>query len=90
MHAPPLRVTIEIPSEVVGESLAPALATEARRLLILERCRSGALSTALAARLLGLGRVAFLDLCTEHGIDPIRYDPDDLQSEFADIRARGR
>jgi predicted HTH domain antitoxin len=90
MLALPVRLTIEIPPEVAEGSSTLALASEARRLLILERCRSGGLSMAQAARLLGLGRVDFLDLCMEHGIDPIRYDPDDLRSEFADIRARGR
>lgn len=89
MNPTSIRITVDVPSEVATGVEPAALAREARLLLVLERCRRGELSSALGARLLGLERVAFLDLCAEHGVDVLRYERDDLLRELAEIRASG-
>lgn len=85
-----LPVTIDVPPEIARGAAPGALADEALRLLVLERFRRRELSAAQCARLLGIGRVPFLELCVAHGIPVIQYDPDDFRRELADIvGARG-
>jgi hypothetical protein len=89
MDATPIQITVDVPAEVARGVEASELAREAFALLVLERCRRRELSPAIGARLLGLKRVAFLDLCSEHGIDLLRYQREDLALELAEIRALG-
>jgi hypothetical protein len=89
MVATPIQITVEVPAEVARGVEPSKLAREAFVLLVLERCRQQDLSPAIGARLTGLGRVAFLDLCAEHGIDLLRYQREDLASELSEIRALG-
>ena len=85
-----LPVTIDVPPEIARGAAPGALADEALRLLVLERFRRRELSAAQCARLLGIGRVPFLELCVAHGIPVIQYDPDDFRRELANIiGARG-
>lgn len=80
-----LHVTVDVPPEIARGAAPGILADEALRLLVLERFRLGEVSAGRCARLLGLGRVAFLDLCAAHGIPVIRYDLDDFRRELAEI-----
>lgn len=89
MDATSIQITVDVPAEVANGADRTALAREVLVLLVLERCRRRELSPALGARLLGLGRVAFLDLCAEHGIDLLRYQREDLALELSDIHALG-
>lgn len=89
LHVETVRVIIDVPAEVAAGAPALALGEEARLLLVLERFRRGELTAARAARLLGRGRIEFIELCAQHDVPVIRYDAADLRQELADIRARG-
>ena len=89
MNPTSVQIIVDVPAEVASGKEPSLIAREARLLLVLERCRRGEFSPVVGARLLGLGRVAFLDLCAEHGVDPLRYDRGDLAHELAEILALG-
>jgi predicted HTH domain antitoxin len=85
-----IRITVEVPTEVASGATGVALAEEARLLLVLERHRTGDLSATRAARVLGVSRMQFHELCAAHDVPVIRYDADDFRREIAEIRAQGR
>lgn len=90
MDPAPVRVTVDLPAEVVAGASPGEVAGEALRLFVLDRFRTRDLSAARAARILGLDRLSFLDLCAAHDVPVLRYDQEDFERELADIRAMGR
>jgi len=55
--------------------------------LVLSLFTEGRISSAKAARLLGISRVDFLDLLRTHGIAYVDYGPDELAEEFAAVES---
>ena len=85
----PVTVTVEVPAAVVGGRSAAALADELRRLFVLDAFRRGEIGSGKGARLLGIGRVDFLDLCARYQIPTLQYAPGELEQEIASIRTIG-
>lgn len=56
---------------------------EARLLLAVKLYELGQISTGMAARLAGLGRVAFMFELDRFGLSPIGVDPDELAEDLA-------
>lgn len=82
-------VTVEVPAAVAGTRSPADLAAELRVLAVLDAFRRGEIGSGKGGRLLGLGRVAFLDLCGQHNIAVLNVDVEDLRREVDDIHARG-
>ena len=57
--------------------------------LVLSLFTEGRVSTDKAARLLGMGRVEFLDLLRARGIAYVDYTPEELEDEFGAVDALG-
>ena len=57
--------------------------TEARLLLAVKLYEMGQLSTGMAARLAGMGRVAFMFELTRFGLSPIELAPDEIAEDLA-------
>ena len=85
-----VRVTMDLPADLASGVSAGELADEARGLLVLERLKRRELSATRAARILGVDRLGFLDLCAQHEVPVLRYEHDDFERELADLRAMGR
>lgn len=85
----PITVTVDIPAAVAGGRSAEALAEELRRLVVLDAVRRGEIGTGRGARLLGMGRIDFIDLCTQYQVPTIHYGPGELEAELASIRELG-
>lgn len=84
-----ITITVDLPADITGGRSAVELAAELRELAVLEAFRRGEIGSGKGGRLLGIGRVAFLELCGRHGIPVIRYSVEDLEREVAAIEARG-
>ena len=82
-------VTVDLPAAVAGSRSPADLAVELRVLAVLDAFRRGEIGSGKGGRLLGLSRVAFLELCGEHGVPVLNVDVEDLRREVADIHARG-
>lgn len=82
-------VTVEVPAVVAGTRSPAELAAELRVLAVLDAFRRGEIGSGKGGRLLGLKRVAFLDLCGQHNIPVLNVDVEDLRREIDDIHARG-
>jgi len=83
------QLTIEYPEEVLWAlHQQPAeFEQEARFLLALKLYETGKLSTGLAARLAGMGRVAFMFALSRAGLSPFGETPDELASDLENARA---
>jgi predicted HTH domain antitoxin len=80
------RLQIEIPDHI-RKSLnrtPQELAQDMRLYSALMMFQLGKLSAGAAAELAGVPKVAFLDLCDEHGISVSEISPDDLRKEVED------
>lgn len=84
-----ITVSVGVPTAVTGGRSPEALAEELRRLVVLDAFRRQEISAGKAARLLGLPRVAFLELCGQYDIPVIAYSVEEFGAELADIRRRG-
>jgi predicted HTH domain antitoxin len=82
-------VSVDLPADIVGGRSPVELAAELRELAVLEAFRRGDIGSGRGGRLLGIARVAFLDLCAKHDISVLGYDAEDLRREVGDIRVRG-
>lgn len=85
----PISVTVDVPAAVAGGRSPEALAAELRRLVVLDAFRRGEIGSGKGGRLLGIGRVEFIDLCAHYQIPTIQYGPGELEQELASIRTLG-
>ena len=78
-------VTIHFPSEIrqMLNRTPEELARDLRLYSALMLFQLGKLSSGAAAEMVGLPRVAFLDLCAEYGIPVSQISGDDLRREMA-------
>lgn len=56
---------------------------EARLLLAVKLYEMGRVSTGMASRLAGMGRVAFMFALERFGLSPIGIDPDELEQDMS-------
>ena len=84
-----ITVSVALPSDVAGGRSPEDLSAELFRLAVLDTFRRGEIGEGKAARLLGIPRVAFLELCGRYDIPTIAYRVEDFEAELADIRRRG-
>lgn len=84
-----ITISVGLPTAVTGGRSAEDLAAELRRLAVLDAFRRREIGEGKAARLLGLPRVAFLELCGRYDIPTIAYSVEDFEAELADIQRRG-
>lgn len=82
-------VPVDLPTAIAGGRSLADLAVDLRTLAVLDAFRRGEIGSGKGGRLLGLGRVAFLELCGKHDIPVLNVDVEDLHREVADIHARG-
>ena len=73
---------MKVEAEVDSEALERATAS-AREAAILELYRMGRMTSGAASRLLGIGRVEFLDLASKRGVPTIQITPSELEAEAA-------
>lgn len=83
-----MQVTVQIPDLIARGRSPDDVAVEVSRLAVLDAYRRGQISSGRAARLVGMGRVAFLEFAGAHGVPTMNYDVDDFAQELADIAAR--
>ena len=65
------------------KSNADEFEAEARLLLAVKLYELGRVSTGIAARLAGMGRVAFMFALQRFGLSPIGVEPDELAEDLA-------
>jgi predicted HTH domain antitoxin len=76
-----MRIEVDLPDELAGR--APReLAQELRMYAVFAGWQRGDLSTGRAARLLGLGRAAFLLVAAKHGFPSMDQSAEELQDDL--------
>ncbi len=85
-------ITVRFPSEIrqMLNRTPEELARDLRLYAALMLFRLGKLSSGAAAEMVGLPRVAFLDLCAEYNIPVSQISGDDLQREMTSVQAPHR
>ena len=86
--------TLNFVWEIADASLDPALEAEllaaAKQETALRLFRDGRISGGLAARLLGLTRLEFLDLLRRHGAPFVAYTDEELERDLRDLSRSAR
>jgi predicted HTH domain antitoxin len=77
-----IRVSVEIPQELVGDVDVSSLGLDLRRLWALEQVRQRRLGIGRAAEVARMPRAAFMVWLGEHGLPVIDYPAADLQQEL--------
>ena len=79
------RLTIDYPDELLLalKESPERFEMEARLLLAAKLYELGKISTGMAARLAGVGRVAFLFALSRFGLSPMGQSPSDLTEDLA-------
>ena len=82
-HALPMRfeIDVDLPDEMTEAGFEEGIAKRVRQEVVLRLFRERRLAGGFAARLLGLTRVAFLDLLKERGIPHTDYTYEDWQQD---------
>jgi predicted HTH domain antitoxin len=80
-----LTVTLELPRDLLGALEVPQVQMEARlrELIALELFREGRISSGKGAEILGISKLAFIQLLSQHGIDYFTESSEELKSEVA-------
>ena len=80
-----LTVTLEFPRDLLGALEVPQTEMEARlrELIVLELFREGRISSGKGAELLGISKLAFVQLLSRHGIDYFTASPEELEAEVS-------
>lgn len=80
-----LRVKLELPRDLLSALGVPETEMEARlcELIALELFREGRISSGKGAELLGISKLAFVQLLSRHGIDYFSETPEELEVEVA-------
>jgi len=76
-------VALELPRDLLGALEVPQTQMEARlrELIALELFREGRISSGKGAELLGVSKLAFVQLLSQHGIDYFTESPEELEAE---------
>ncbi len=84
-------LTIDYPDEVLWalRQEPDEFERQARLLLALTLYETGKLSTGLAARLAGMGRVTFMLTLGQYGLSPFGESPDELEEDLHYARQAG-
>lgn len=77
-----IRVSVEIPHDLVADVDVSALGLDLRRLWALEQVRQRRLGIGRAAEVAGMPRAAFMVWLGEHGVPVIDYTAADFQKEL--------
>jgi len=80
-----MTVAVELPRDLLGTLEVPQAQMEARlrELIALELFREGRISSGKGAELLGVSKLAFVQLLSQHGIDYFTESPEELKAEVA-------
>ncbi|MGC9399876.1 MAG: UPF0175 family protein [Anaerolineae bacterium] len=80
-----MTVALELPRDLLGALEVPQAQMEARlrELIALELFREGRISSGKGAELLGVSKLAFIQLLSQHGIDYFTESPEELKAEVA-------
>ncbi|RLC62995.1 MAG: UPF0175 family protein [Chloroflexi bacterium] len=80
-----MTVALELPRDLLGALEVPQAQMEARlrELIALELFREGRISSGKGAELLGVSKLAFIQLLSQHGIDYFIESPEELKAEVA-------
>lgn len=83
MHT--LTVALELPRDLLGALDVPRTQMEVRlrELIALELFREGRISSGKGAELLGVSKLAFIQLLAQHGVDYFAESPEELTAEVA-------
>ena len=78
-----LTVALELPRDLLSALDVPQAEMEdrLRELIALELYREGRISSGKGAELLGVSKLAFIQLLSQRGIDYFTTSPDELQAE---------
>jgi predicted HTH domain antitoxin len=82
-------VNIELPADLTAEFESENVSEEAARLLALELFREQKVSLGRAAELCLMPLAAFMKFSAAHGVPPITYSLDDLESDHKTIERLG-
>ena len=80
-----MTVPVELPRDLLGALEVPQTQMEARlrELIALELSREGRISAGKGAEILGISKMAFIQLLSQHGIDYFTESPEELRAEVA-------
>ncbi|MFP4395509.1 MAG: UPF0175 family protein [Anaerolineales bacterium] len=80
-----LTVALELPRDLLGALEVPQTQLEVRlrELIALELFREGRISSGKGAELLGISKLAFIQLLAQQGIDYFTESPEELEDEVA-------
>ncbi len=78
-------VAVELPRDLLGALEVPQTQIEARlrELIALELFREGRISCGKGAEILGISKMAFIQLLSQHGVDYFTASPEELKAEVA-------
>lgn len=78
-----LKVELELPRDLLGALEVPQteMETRLRELIALELFREGRISSGKGAELLGISKLAFVQMLAERRIDYFTEAPDELEDE---------
>lgn len=86
---PTLTVALELPRDLLGALDVPQAEMEARlrELIALELFREGRISSGKGAELLGIPKLAFIQLLAQHKIDYFTESPEELRADVAALQS---
>jgi predicted HTH domain antitoxin len=86
-HVTTLTVALDLPRDLLGALDVPQTEVEARlrELIALELFREGRISSGKGAELLGISKLAFIQLLSQHRIDYFTESPDELEADLATL-----
>ena len=83
-HVTSLTVALDLPRDLLGALDVPQTEIEARlrELIALELFREGRISSGKGAELLGISKLAFIQLLSQHQIETFTETLDELESDL--------
>ena len=78
-----MQVVVNIPDQYFLDLSVSELANRLKLSTALLMFQAGQLSTGAACEFAGVDRYAFLEACQRYNIDVMKYDPDELEADFA-------
>jgi len=83
-HVTTLTVALDLPRDLLGALEVPQTEIEARlrKLIALELFREGRISSGKGAELLGISKLAFIQLLSQHQIETFTETLDELESDL--------
>ena len=83
-HVTSLTVALDLPRDLLGALDVPHTEVEARlrELIALELFREGRISSGKGAELLGISKLAFIQLLSQHQIETFTETLDELESDL--------